>query len=72
MQLHKLVWKALREERSTQRDFYTFKGLRSAVSNKYSGLGRYIEDDEYEVVTYELVEVKRQSLKDFMQESSKG
>lgn len=68
MQLHKLVWKRLKDKSNTQRDFYTFKGLRSAVSNRYSGLGQYIEDDEYEVVTYELVEVKRQSLKNFMQD----
>lgn len=70
MQLHKLIWKIPREESYTQKDFYTFKGLRSAVSNRYSGLKR--DSDEYEVVTYELVEVNRQSLEEFMQESSKG
>lgn len=70
MRLYKLIWKIPREESNTQKDFYTFKGLRSAVSNRYSGLRR--DSDEYEVVTYELVEIDRQDLEEFMQGSSKG
>lgn len=77
MQVHSLIDKRTDNTalggHGTQNGIYsTLKGLKSALKTSYFHWRDKSEHKHYEVVTYELVEVNRQSLEEFMQGSSKG
>lgn len=76
MQVHQVVdakGKTVLSGHGTKSGLYpTLKGLKSALKTSWFSWRRNQENEDLEVVTYELVEIKRQKLNDIMQESSKG